>query len=202
MTIMIRFLMVMMMAQAIDVSEILQAKYRRNNARVEELLKTGPTLNIFEAAATGQTARVRELLAADPTLVNAYAPDGFHPLGLAAFFGNKETVDALLQAGADVNQQSRESMKVSALHSSAAARRPDIAALLLDNGANPNLRAEAGVTVFHEAAATGQIDLAEMLLQHGGDVNATDNSGKTPLAYAIDGKKDTMTVWLRAHGAR
>jgi len=49
---------------------------------------------------------------------------------------------------------------------------------------------------------TGQIDLAEMLLQHGGDVNATDNSGKTPLAYAIDGKMDAMSGWLRAHGGR
>jgi ankyrin repeat protein len=93
-------------------------------------------------------------------------------------------------------------MKVSALHSSAAAHRPDIAALLLDKGANPNLRGQAGLTVFHEAAATGQIDLAEMLLQHGGDVNATDNSGKTPLAYATDGKKDAMAAWLRARGAR
>ena len=115
---------VMAMAQTETVSEILQAKYRGNQARVEELLEAGPTLNIFEAAATGQTAHVKELLAANPALLNAYAPDGFHPLGLAAFFGNKATVEALLQAGADVNQQSRESMKVSALHSAAAARRP------------------------------------------------------------------------------
>jgi uncharacterized protein len=201
MTTVILLLMVMVMAQTTDVSEILQAKYRGNNARVEELLNAGPTLNVFEAAATGRTARVRELLSADPALVNAYAPDGFHPLGLAAFFGNKETVEALLQAGADVNQQSRESMKVSALHSSAAARRPDIATLLLNRGANPNLRGEGGVTVFHEVAVTGQIDLAEMLLQHGGDVNARDDSGKTPLAYASDSKQDAMAVWLREHGA-
>jgi ankyrin repeat protein len=190
------------MAQIVEVSEILQAKYRGNNVRVEELLKASPTLNIFEAAATGQTARVRELIAANPALLNAYAPDGFHPLGLAAFFGNKETVEALLEAGADVNQQSREAMKVSALHSSVAALRPDIAALLLAKGANPNVRAEAGVTVFHEVAVTGQIELAEMLLKNGGDVNAQDNSGKTPLAYAIDGKKDAMAAWLRAHAAR
>jgi uncharacterized protein len=190
------------MAQTETVSEILQAKYRGNNARLEELLKTGPALNIFEASATGQTARVRELVAANPALLNAYAPDGFHPLGLAAFFGNKATVEVLLQAGADVNQQSRESMKVSALHSAAAARRPDIAEILLANGANPNLRAEAGVTVFHEVALTGQIDLAEMLLKQGADLNATDNSGKTPLAHAVDGKKDAMAAWLRSHGGR
>ena len=195
-------MMVMAMPQTAQVSEILQAKYRGNNARVEELLKAGAVLTIFEAAATGQTARVRELIAASPSIVNAYAPDGFHPLGLAAFFGNKETVEALLQAGADVNQQSREAMKVSALHSSAAALRPDIAALLLAKGASPNLRGEAGITVFHSVGATGQIELAEMLLTHGGDLNAADTSGKTPLAYAIDRKKDAMVAWLKQHGAR
>jgi ankyrin repeat protein len=204
MTMTLLFMMVMVMAQTATppVSEILQAKYRGNNARVEELLKGGAALNIFEAAATGQTARVRELLGANPALLNAYAPDGFHPLGLAAFFGNKGTVEALLQAGADVNQQSRESMKVSALHSAAAARRPDIVEMLLAKGANPNVRAAGDVTVFHEAGATGQIEVAEMLLKRGGDINATDSSGKTPLAYATNEKNDAMAVWLRAHGAR
>ena len=204
MTMTLLFMMVMAMAQTATppVSEILQAKYRGNNARVEELLQAAPALNVFEAAATGQTARVRELLAANPALVNAYAPDGFHPLGLAAFFGNETTVEALLQAGADVNQQSREAMKVSALHSAAAARRPDIARMLLAKGANPNLRGEAGITVFHEVAITGQIDLAEMLLQYGADANAQDDSGKTPLAHAVASKREAMAAWLRAHGGR
>jgi ankyrin repeat protein len=202
MTMTLLLMMVMAMPQTETASEILLAKYRGNNTRVEELINAGATLNLFEAAATGRTARVRELLAANPSLVNNYAADGFHPLGLAAFFGNKETVEALLQAGADVNQQSRETMKVTALHSAAAARRPDIVALLLAKGANPNVRAQAGLTVFHAVAVSGQIDVAEMLLTHGGDVNAADDSGKTPRAHAIDSKKDAMVAWLRAHGAR
>jgi ankyrin repeat protein len=201
MTMTFLLMMVMAMPQTETVSEILQAKYSGNNARVEELLKAGPQLNIFEASATGQTARVRELLAANRALVNAYAPDGFHPLGLAAFFGNKETVEALLQAGADVNQQSREYMKVSALHSASAARRPDIAGMLLAKGANPNLRGVAGVTVFHEVALSGQVDLAAILLEHGGDINAKDDAGKTPLAYALNAKNEAMAAWLRVRGA-
>jgi ankyrin repeat protein len=202
MTTTLLLMMVMAMPQAQEVSEILQAKYRGNNARVEELLKAGPRLNLFEAAATGQTARVRELLAANPSLVNAYAPDGFHPLGLAVFFGNKATVEALLKADADVNQQSREHMKVSALHSAVAARRADLAEMLLAKGANPNLWAETGVTPLHGVAATGQLDLAALLLKHGADVNAMDDSGKTPLAHASAAKQDAMVTWLVAHGAR
>ena len=50
MTMVLLLTMVMVMAQTEAVSEILQEKYRGNNTRVEELLKTGPTLNIFEAS--------------------------------------------------------------------------------------------------------------------------------------------------------
>jgi ankyrin repeat protein len=194
-------MMVMAMTQAQTVSEILQAKYSGNSARVDELLKTGMPLNIFEAAATGQTARVRELLAADPALVNTYAPDGFFPLALAVFFGNTAAAEALLDAGADVNQQSRESMKIRALQSAAAAKRIDLAEMLLARGANPNLPGGGGFVPLHGAASSGQIDLALLLLKHGADVNAKDDPGKTPLAHAINGQKEEMMAFLRQRGA-
>ncbi|HLG56112.1 MAG TPA: ankyrin repeat domain-containing protein [Vicinamibacterales bacterium] len=182
------------------VSEILQAKYSRNEVRVEELLKSGITLSIFEAAATGQTARVRELLSADPALVNAYAPDGFFPLALAVFFGNKATAEMLLDAGADVNQQSREAMKIRSLQSAVAARRLDLAEMLLARGANPDARGEGGFTALHGVAVSGQVDLARLLVKHGADVNAKDDAGKTSLSLATSGQKAEMAVFLREHG--
>ena len=73
MTTTLLLMMVMAMPQAQEVSEILQARYRGNNARVEELLKSGVTLNIFEAAATGPdraragTARRESVARSTPT---------------------------------------------------------------------------------------------------------------------------------------
>jgi ankyrin repeat protein len=183
------------------VSEILQAQYSGNTARVEEILRTGIELNLFEAAATGQTARVRALVAANPDLLNSYAPDGFFPLALAVFFGHVDTVAALLDAGADVNRQSRESMKITPLHSASAARRLDLARLLLARGADPNARAEAGFTPLHSAAGSGQIDLAALLLSAGADISRTDDRGRTPLALAMEGTHEAMAVFLRQHGA-
>src|SRR5262245_57429605 len=90
------------------VSVILKAAYYGKRDVVDALLASGIQLNIFEAAATGQTERVRELTKQDPVLANAYSPDGFTPLGLAAFFSHAETVNALLDAGAEVNMASRE----------------------------------------------------------------------------------------------
>ena len=204
MTTTLLFMMVMAMAQTATppVSEILQAKYRGNNARVEQLLQAAPALNVFEAAATGQTARVRELLAANPALVNAYAPDGFHPLGLAAFFGNETTVEALLQAGADVNQQSREAMKVSALHSAAAARRPDIARMLLAKGANPNLRGEAGDRCSTRSLSPARSISPRCCCNTALMRMRKDDSGKTPLAYAVASKQRGHGGVAAAHGGR
>lgn len=53
-------------------------------------------LDIFEAAATGSTGRVKDLLESNPHQLNAYNVDGFHPLGLASFFGHYDTAKLLL----------------------------------------------------------------------------------------------------------
>jgi ankyrin repeat protein len=191
------FLLVMTMTQTPTVSEILQAKYSRNEQRVQEILAAGIDLNIFEAAATGQTDRVRALLGADPALVNAYAPDGFFPLALAVFFGNADTAAALLDAGADVNMQSHESMKIAALHSALATiKRPDLVKLLLARGANPNARAAAGLTPLHSAAQGGDTELARLLLEKGADVNARDDRGRSPRDLAAEHGQEAMVRLL------
>src|SRR5262245_60547978 len=127
------------LAQARDekgISAILKAAYYRKRDVVATLLASGIELNIFEASATGQTERVRELVKQDASLANSFSSDGFTPLGLAVFFGQKETVEALLAAGAEVNTASRESMKVTPLHSAAAAGEVAIARVLITHGAN------------------------------------------------------------------
>jgi ankyrin repeat protein len=194
------FVVMMMGAPQAPPSEILRAKYAGNEARVRELLAAGPTLNIFEAAATGGTDRVRELLKEDSALLNAYASDGFFPLALAAFFGHIETVRLLLDAGADVNQQSRETMKVAPLHSAIAARKIDIVKMLLARKADAGRAGGGGVTPLHEAAISGQIDMATLLIDSGAPINVRDERGKTPLAYAKDRRQEAMIAWLRGKG--
>ena len=183
-------------------SAILLATYYRKPEVAAVLLASGIELNIFEAAATGQTERVRALLKQDATLVNAYAPDGFFPLGLAVFFGHQETFDVLLAAGADVNTVSREPMKITPLHSAVTAHRLEMARTLIARGAAVNPRqAENGITPLHEAAASGEIKLAELLLAHEAEINASTKDGKTPLAYALSRSQPKMAAFLRARGA-
>jgi uncharacterized protein len=177
----------------------MNALYHGKKDVVNELLASGVELNVYEAAGTGQTQCLRELIAADASLINSHSFDGFTPLGLAVFFGHPETVNALLDAGADVNVASNESMQVSPLASASAAGQLDIARVLIAHGANVNARASGDFTPLHEAAASGRLEFAGLLLENGADVNARTTEGKTPLDYAREHQRDEMVKLLSRH---
>ena len=154
-------------------SELLEAVYRGDQAKADEILAANPELDVFEAAAVGKTERLGELLDDDPSLANAWADDGFQPLGLASFFGHVEAVRLLLERGAEVNSASRNEMKVMPLHSAAATgdpeKRYELAKLLLEHGADPNARQQDAYTPLMEADQHGDERLRELLIEHGAE---------------------------------
>lgn len=177
------------------VSATLYSLYYREPAIAELLANSGAEVTVFEAAALGRVERLRELLTADPAQANATSADGFSPLGLAAFFGQCDAARSLLDAGADPNRASQNSMRVAPLHSAVAAERLDIAALLLERGANVNAVQADDFSPLHEAAQNGQVDMIELLLQHGADRAARKSDGQTALDVAqAHGKTEAATL--------
>ena len=160
-------------------SAILTALYNRKRDEAVRLAAAAPALSVWEAAALGDDSRLQALLDRDAGLANAFAPDGFLPLSLAAFFAPAATTTLLLERGADVAAAARNHMKVQALHAAVAARNADAAAILLDRGADPNARQQAGYTPLMGAAAAGRADLVELLLQRGADRSLVNDEGKT-----------------------
>lgn len=152
-------------------SDLLQAVYRGDQAAVDELLAAEPELDVFEAAAVGRTERLRELLDADPKVANAWAEDGFQPLGLASFFGRVDAARLLIERGAEVNSASRNDFKVMPLHSAVAEKdaetRYELATLLLEQGADPNARQQDDFTPLMAADQQGDARLRELLVEHG-----------------------------------
>jgi len=152
-------------------SELLQAIYRGDQARADELLAGDPELDVFEAAAVGRVDRLRELLDADRSLANAWADDGFQPLGLASFFGHVDAARLIVERGAGVTSASRNDFKVMPLHSAAATGDPDVryelAKLLLEHGAEPNARQQDGFTPLMAADQHGDDRLRSLLLEYG-----------------------------------
>jgi ankyrin repeat protein len=154
-------------------TQLLEALYRGDRDAVDELLTADPTLNVFEAAALGRTDRLRELLDEEPTRANAFGDDGFHPLGLACFFGHLEAARVLLDRGADVNTLStNEHVQTAAIHAAAAAggdeaTRYELVKLALEHGADPNLPQGGGFRAIDAARQNGDSRIEQLLLEHG-----------------------------------
>ncbi len=183
-------------------SAVLTAAYYQEPDIAQLLVQRGAELNLYEACTVGELSRVKAWIERQPELVNAYAPDGFQPLGLAAFFGQIEIVEFLLSHGAEVNSPSRNAMRVMPLHSAIANQRVEIVKLLLDHGADVNATQADDFTPLHEAAQIGLPDVTQWLLDHGANINARlSSNGRTPLALAIEHKHEEVAELLRKHGA-
>jgi ankyrin repeat protein len=168
-------------------SALLLARYYGRVDLVEELAARAPELDVFEAAALGRLERVQELVAADGGLAGAFAPDGFHPLGLAAFFNHPEVVRFLLERGADVDAVARNArVQTTALQAAAASGDVASARLLLDAGADVNAAQPGGFRPLHSAAANGSDELAGLLLERGADRAARTDAGATAADLARD----------------
>lgn len=107
--------------------------------------------------------------------------------------------ELLLARGADPNAVSQLDEGRTALYDAVTIGSEPILRLLLDHGANPNIRDNHGEAPLH-VAAHNEPRMLEMLLAGGADVNACDERGQTALDVAMRGST-TAAVLLR-HGAR
>lgn len=167
-------------------SAVLIAQYRHQTEIVQLLLSAGPTLDIWDAASVGLTRRVADLLDTDPRLIGAYSSDGFFPLGLAAYFGNADTVRLLLERGAAVDQVAQNPMRLQALHAAAAGGFAEIVVLLLEHGATVDARQQGGWTPLHAAVRRGDTSLVQELLSRGADPKVQNDAGTSAIGLAAD----------------
>ena len=73
----------------------------------------------------------------------------------------------------------------------------------LDRGLDINAQGEDG-TALHGAAVQGELEVIEYLIAHGADVNAINPVGDSPLANAMEARKNAREtqVLLIKHGAK
>jgi len=166
------------------VSALMFAFYYRRSEIADLLLVAKSDLDIFEATTAGKADKVSEILKNNSEAAKHWSADGFTALHLAAFFGRPEIARILIRHAADVSATSKNPMKVTPLHSAAAAHNGEIVRLLLENDAPADVRQEGGWTPLHEAAQIGDVEMARDLLQHRADPQARSDDGKTPADMA------------------
>ncbi|HUP46199.1 MAG TPA: ankyrin repeat domain-containing protein [Thermoanaerobaculia bacterium] len=177
------------------VSPVMLALYhgRRDIARL--LIERGAALSFHDACAAGENDRARAMLREDPSLLDRRAPDGYPPLGLAIFFGNRELATLLIAEGADVNAAADNPQRVAPVHAAAAVRDHEILRLLLDRGADPDARQQMDYTPLHTAASRGDREMAELLLARGADRGAIGSDGMTVAGLAAKYGQHEFAQW-------
>ncbi|KAI5108804.1 cyclin-dependent kinase 4 inhibitor D [Silurus meridionalis] len=69
----------------------------------------------------------------------------------------------------------------------------NVAYLLLESGADPNIQDRFGIAPAHDAARTGFLDTLHVLVDYGASVNIADQSGTLPIHIAIrEGYRDVV----------
>jgi ankyrin repeat protein len=180
----------------------LLAKYYRQDAVADYLLKQGAKLNFFDECVAGETASVMAQIDAMPALLEAHSTDGWTPLHLAAFFGSKELAQALLAKGAKIDSRSTNNMQNTPLHAAVAGRRLELLRFLLEHGADANARQTGGWTALQGAAQAGDRELVETLIAHGAQIEARSDNNQCALDMALMRGHHEIAALLEGLGAK
>ena len=183
-------------ASADNVSAVLLAVYYQHPEIARLFVERGAELSFAEACAVGDENRAFELLDRDPALLEQRTADGFPPLGYAIFFRHPALARALIERGADVSAPAENAQRVAPVHAAASVGDIETMRLLLDRGADPNARQQAGFTPLHAAAGNGDLEMAKLLVTRGADRHARTDDGKDAAAIAAERGRGEFVAWL------
>ncbi|MCF4969584.1 ankyrin repeat domain-containing protein [Nostoc sp. CMAA1605] len=184
-----------------DIQAALKRKAREANQAVEDFI---------DAAMYGTLAEVQQALS-NGIDVNAIGSNGQTALMYAANYGHIQVIQSLLNAGADPNILSDSDdglgegmtalMQVAG--SFFAGNRHEVVKLLVQAGADMNLRGLGGKTALMYAAnnGSGYIESVKTLVNLGADLDVRDDDGNTVLMQVeLSGHKKIADI-LRKAGA-
>ena len=118
------------------------------------------------------------------------------PLHSAAFYGDLEMIQVLLEYGVDVDAQNMSCGTPLGFASSGHHDDPKVARLLIEQGADPNPRNSGGCTPLHCALNNNGMKIARVLIEHGASLEVKDDEGKTPLDLASEVQREEIMKFV------
>lgn len=150
------------------------------------LLVAGTTIlnaaEIHEAVNDNDIKRMKKLLKEYPSMLNARDDEGMTALNIAAFNGNTEIVNELLERGADLSIGDIDGSQP--IHCAAINGSIEVVELLRRKGASINDKDDNGATPLSFATGRRHTDLIRYLIESGADLNIRDIDDMTVLFLA------------------
>ena len=184
------------------------------------------TTRAFDAIQRGDVSAVEKALKEDPTIIHKYNK-GYQSETLLHIAVRRSDVDMakmLLKKGAKVDAPRRDDgtstmggytsstagmEKQLASYSGGTAlfvavrqQNKDLVKLLLENGADPNVKNNGGATVLHAAAETGALEIVKLLTdKKRTKIDIVDDRQNSALLYAVTNKRHEVVEHLVKAGA-
>src|SRR4029077_20807517 len=138
-----------------------------------------------EAAAAGNLAIVEQLLklGADPNATDGGSHTPLYSVGNECAAGGGPVVSTLVEGGAQVDACDGVK-RCTALHMAARRGNTEVAAALLDCGADIEARDSLGDTPLRRAVNCSKTQVAAFLISRGADLSSRGSRGLTPLLAA------------------
>ena len=125
---------------------------------------------------------------------------GCQSIQAAAREGNLKEVKRQLAWGVNVNAETLR-MRIAPLHEAAGNGHTKIVKLLLEKGADVNIRDEGGATPLHWATRNGHTEVMRILLENGADTRQRGTGCGSPLEWAARKGQIQIVEILLAYGA-
>jgi hypothetical protein len=152
---------------------------------------------ILSAVEAGDNALLDKYLKRGVDINRIYGEEKVTPLSFAVLNDKLTAAYLLLEHDADpeILSQGKTSLMFASRYN-----RPEIAKLLLSQGADINNTNEDKNTAFHYAAKYSNLEILKLLNENGADINMVNADSWTALDFSIINDKEQITEYLKSIG--